>query len=205
MRIQLKVVEALNLKGGDFLGLTSNPYCKIITRQTVIETPHISNTRNPIWNKSFTLDVFPDEEILFEVLSFSSFNRITQLGTTQYKIPLHIVTQVVDTWLTLGTGQLHIQVFFQNIPIMPSTPIYNAPPTTYQPMPSPVYLPQPQYIQPTTYPIQPPIYLTQQPISYGQPTLNPQPSPIYQPTTPSNYPTYYPPQGPCPRTTPYGY
>lgn len=115
LTFELKVIEGRNLKGKDFGGLSSDPFVKIITNQCTQQTNYISNTRNPYWNQSFNLQLYPNESIKFEVWDYDRFGKNDYLGSTSYK-PFFNNSPIIDTWLSVNKkGELHIQLLNKNI------------------------------------------------------------------------------------------
>ncbi|BFU25617.1 c2 domain containing protein [Entamoeba histolytica] len=183
MRIELKVIEGRNLKGADFGGLSSDPYCKIITRQCTQQTQTVYKTRNPSWNKSFIMDVFPGEDIKFEVYDYDTFGKNDSLGSTHYKVLNGFPGQVVDTWLGLSKkGEIHIQIIFQTGAPAPGM----VPPMQPGMMPPPGAYPPPGYppMQPGMMP--PPGYPPMQPGMMPPPGAYPPPG--YPPMQPGMMP-----------------
>ncbi|ELP93347.1 hypothetical protein EIN_057320 [Entamoeba invadens IP1] len=111
LNIELKVIEGKNLKGADFGGLSSDPYCKIITRQCTQQTQTCNMTRNPHWNRSFNMQVAVGEDIRFECYDYDNLGKNDSLGKTHYKVIQGFPGQVIDTWLGLDKkGEIHIQI-----------------------------------------------------------------------------------------------
>lgn len=188
IRIELKVLEGRNLKGGDFGGLSSDPYCRVITGQTTQQTHVCKMTRNPNWNRNFMLQVTRGETIRFEVMDSDMFGRDDHLGSAHYRILDGHPGQVIDTWLSLSEkGEIHIQIIYQGVVGMPGmgmAPMMAAPMPSYTaPMP-------------TTYP--PPMYPPVAPVPSAYPP------PMYPPSMPT-YPPTYPMSGYPPMPGPGGY
>ncbi|EMD44398.1 C2 domain containing protein [Entamoeba histolytica KU27] len=126
IKIELKIIEAKNLKGSDFCGLSSDPYCKVISRQCTQQTHVCKMTRNPSWNKSFNMDVTIGEDLRFEVYDYDNFGKNDNLGSTHYRVLGGSPGQVVDTWLGLSKkGEIHIQIIYG---LTVGAPVHRCPP-----------------------------------------------------------------------------
>lgn len=186
LTFDLKVIEGRNLKGKDFGGLSSDPFVKIITNQCTQQTNYISNTRNPYWNQSFNLQLYPNESIKFEVWDYDRFGKNDYLGSTSYK-PFFNNSPIIDTWLSVNKkGELHIQLLNKNIN-------YN----------------QPQYMGHTQVPTHVPTYGPPNIPTYGPTyvqTYNPQDLLRYPPPQNLNYNQFNPHVVPpvVPPAVPYG-
>lgn len=201
LTFELKVIEGRNLKGKDFGGLSSDPFVKIITNQCIQQTNYISNTRNPYWNQSFNLQLYPNESIKFEVWDYDRFGKNDYLGSTSYK-PFFNNSPIIDTWLSVNKkGELHIQLLNKNINYNQSqcmgytqvhTQVHTQVPThvptqvpTYGPPNIPTY--GPTYVQTYNpqYPVPQPLpqYTPTQNLNYNQ--FNPN---IIHPAVPYGYP-----------------
>lgn len=204
LTFELKVIEGRNLKGKDFGGLSSDPFVKIITNQCIQQTNYISNTRNPYWNQSFNIQLYPNESIKFEVWDYDRFGRNDYLGSTSYK-PFFNNNPIIDTWLSVNKkGELHIQLLNKNINYnQPQYMGYSQVPTqvhTQVPTHVPTYGP-PNVV--SNVPTYGPTYVQ----TYVQ-TYNPQyPVPQYTPTQNLNYNQFNPNVVPpvVPPVVPYGY
>lgn len=193
LNFELKVVQARNLKGKDFGGLFSDPFVKIITNQCTQQTTYINNTRNPYWNQSFNIQLYPNETIRFEVWDYDVFGKNDFLGSTSYK-PFLNNNRIIDTWLSLNKkGELNIQLIDKN-PIPNHIPNYQMPyPPAYNPnvpvYPPPSYNPNilpPHNINTSSY--DPNIYPRQ--VQQYTPQYMPQYMPPYTPQYTPNYPNY---------------
>jgi hypothetical protein len=209
-KIELKIIEARNLKGGDFAGLNSDPFCKVITSQSTQQTHVCKKTRNPIWNHDFTLFTNDNETIRFEVYDYDRFGKNDFLGSASYRIiGPNVNNNYIDTWLSLSKkGEIHITLNVinsmyncymrsNNQPNIQYNPRHNLnipkPPQLYQspniPQQPQLYNPQynPQY-NPNILP-QPQLYQSPnipQPQLYQSPNILPQPqlyNPQYNPWT----------------------
>ena len=118
IKVELKVIEGKNLKGKDFGGLSSDPFCKVITAQGTQQTQVCKLTRNPQWNRSFMLQLQRGEEIRFEVYDYDTFGKNDFLGFARYKVLDGRPGQTIDTWLSLSKkGEIHIQIVYQGMPV----------------------------------------------------------------------------------------
>lgn len=179
LTFELKVIEGRNLKGKDFGGLSSDPFVKIITNQCTQQTNYISNTRNPYWNQSFNLQLYPNESIKFEVWDYDRFGKNDYLGSTSYK-PFFNNSPIIDTWLSVNKkGELHIQLLNKN--------------NNYN---------QPQYMGYTQVPTQVHTQVPTHVPTYGPPNVVPN-IPTYGPTYGPTYVQTYNPPAVLP-TVPYG-
>ena len=204
LTFDLKVIEGRNLKGKDFGGLSSDPFVKIITNQCTQQTNYISNTRNPYWNQSFNLQLYPNESIKFEVWDYDRFGKNDYLGSTSYK-PFFNNSPIIDTWLSVNKkGELHIQLLNKNINynqpqcmgyshVNTQVPTYGPPNVVPNVVPTYVQNYNPQY--PVPQPV--PQYTPPQNLNYNQ--FNPH---VVPPVVPPVVPHVVPPV--VPPAVPYG-
>ncbi|KAL7716814.1 Toll-interacting protein [Entamoeba marina] len=138
MRLTVVIVEARNIKAGNLMGLLSNPYCKVTCKQCSQQTKHISLTRAPVWNQSFTLDVSYGEELKFVIYNYNALQKNEKLGTAKYNLKNVTPNQTADTWLSLKKqGELHVRITLQAPPPQTGMPPYDLPPHAYGGPPPP--------------------------------------------------------------------
>jgi len=109
--LQVFVNEATNLFGADLDG-SSDPYCVIKIGQgnnqftNIQKTIQVKNTKNPVWQETFTLPVMnPSSDFLVvEVWNKETISRDNSLGYAQ--VPLNDLYQGVakQTWIQLEGG-----------------------------------------------------------------------------------------------------
>ena len=184
-KVELKVIEARNLVGRDFGGLSSDPFCKVITRQGQQQTQTVYKTRNPSWNRSFELMLSPNEDIRFELVDYDTFGKNDSLGYASYRFLGGHVGQTVDTWLAVSKkGELHIQIIVKGGMNQPGMGAY--PPGAYPPAATAYPPPYGAYPPPGAYP----------PAGYPPPGAYP-PPPMNGPGGyPLSRPPAYPPYPP---------
>ena len=61
--LTVSVIEARDLKPMDFEGI-SDPYVILESAGQTVQTKYQKSTLNPIWEESFTFDIFKGDEIL---------------------------------------------------------------------------------------------------------------------------------------------
>ncbi|ELP93335.1 hypothetical protein EIN_057200 [Entamoeba invadens IP1] len=173
--LELKVIEARQLKGGDFFGLSSDPFVKVDFNGSIQQTHVVNYSKNPYWGKSFHYTNVPfGSRIKFDVWDYDTFKSNDFLGSTTYIVQPGQCGQVVDTWLSLNPkGELHIQIIFGPNTIQQQSYCQPQQYTIAQPLPPPPMC-QPSYIEPSYQ--QQPIYPT-----YQQQMPPPPPMPVYQP------------------------
>ncbi|EKE39767.1 C2 domain containing protein kinase C region 2 (CalB), putative [Entamoeba nuttalli P19] len=112
MKIEVRIIEAKDLKVTDYFAGTSDPYIKLSINGQMHKTNVVYRTCDPKFNQSFTFDIIPGQQITFEVFSFDESGRHDPLGTVQHSLSYFYQGQVSDLWLQLSKkGQIHIQVF----------------------------------------------------------------------------------------------
>ncbi|EDR26723.1 synaptotagmin, putative [Entamoeba dispar SAW760] len=112
MKVEVRIIEAKDLRVTDYFAGTSDPYIKLSVNGQMHKTAIARRTCDPKFNQSFTFDVIPGQQITFEVFSFDTVGRDDPLGSVQHSLSYFYQGQVNDLWLPLSKkGQIHIQVF----------------------------------------------------------------------------------------------
>lgn len=118
-RVELRVIEAKNLRGGDLCGLTADPYVRIISKQSQQQTEYKQKTKNPHWDQVFYIDLDNGEEITFEIWDYDMCGKNDLIGRTHYKFMGGNLGVVNDLWLSVDCkGELHVQVIIKHVPPM---------------------------------------------------------------------------------------
>ena len=111
MKIEVKILEAKDLKVTNYFEGTSDPYVRIIINGQMQKTTVMKRTCNPKFNQSFTFDIIPGQQITFEVFSYEDVGKEELLGSVQHSLSYFYPGQVSDLWLALSRkGELHIQI-----------------------------------------------------------------------------------------------
>ncbi|KAL7720266.1 C2 domain containing protein kinase C region 2 (CalB) [Entamoeba marina] len=111
MRIEVRIIEAKDLKVIDFFSGRSDPYVKITANGQIHKTNVVSRSCNPVWNQTFTFDIIQGQQINFDVFSWDDIGIDEHLGTAQSTVSNLYPGQIDDLWLELTKkGKLHVQI-----------------------------------------------------------------------------------------------
>ena len=111
MKIEIRILEARDLKVTDNFEGTTDPYIKININGQMHKTTVCYRTCDPKYNQSFIFDIIPGQQITFEAFSSDEVGRDEPLGSVQHSLSYFYPGQVSDLWLPLSKkGEIHVQI-----------------------------------------------------------------------------------------------
>ena len=111
MKIEVRILEAKDLKVTDYFDGTSDPYVRITINGQMQKTKVCHRTTQPKFFQSFQFDIIPGQQITFEIFSFDEVGRDDLLGSVVHSLTALHQGQVCDLWLPLSKkGEIHVQI-----------------------------------------------------------------------------------------------